>query len=233
MWVALGLPDSSIYAPFHVSATEVSEAFANGTIWGVVEEIRYNNLGPYSAWTQELLEWEANIIEEEKAKEIEAGSYLPSDPTSAQETLTEFDLAKGEWIYEKLSNISKSGFWRDSFYDETGIASKNNVESEDGNITLTGSSGLYALSGTLKSMKIKQDKGGLTRFSTPRMSCPPHEHCLQNSLGGLGRSSLPSYPGAGGERYNLSACVDVEEIRLVAELSSRIKWRVQFCLIGL
>ncbi len=221
MWVALGLPDSSIYAPFHVSATEVSEAFANGTIWGVVEEIRYNNLGPYSAWTQELLEWEANIIEEEKAKEIEAGSYLPGDPTSAQEILTEFDLAKGEWIYEKLSNISKSGFWRDSFYDETGIDSKNNIESEDGNITLTGSPGLYALSGTLKSMKIKQDKGWTNAIFHATHVLPPATNIVYKIVSADSDEVLCQVtPEQAASGYNLSACVDVEEIRLVAELSS-------------
>lgn len=156
LWAAIGHPCSSIYAPIHLGSTEIYKKFENEKTWELAMNIFDNNLGPHEGLTPYFLEIEKEMIDSESIVRNNAYNYLElDDKKQAEEILTDFDLDKGEYVYDKMEDFAEENFWIDSFESDYYVKESDNLD-VDFNVTLSEGN----IIGSLKSIQIETEEEG-------------------------------------------------------------------------
>jgi hypothetical protein len=160
MWAALGNPCNSQYTSFHVGATDIHEAFTNGSAWHDAEAAFVNNYGPRAGNIPGYLTREAALHETHGQMVTEALlEFEGNHRAAAIAALTAFDADAAARCQSVMQSHASAGYWRDAFYTAEGInaSASVNVTIDPGYATLVSTGGTYRTTGRLVTPIIAAD----------------------------------------------------------------------------
>jgi hypothetical protein len=106
----------------HLASSSIPEILNTKEVWDLVEKIQDNNMGPHHAFIPEFIQKEHLLISSINLFHLNLSVYINNLQYSELRTeCALFDQNQATILKQSLLALSKTQYWKDSFYYQNGI----------------------------------------------------------------------------------------------------------------